>query len=113
MGEAVEPPAITRFGASNLEATGPAIDLVSQDDLPAAEKLNTDDDWIYPYPTDFVIQEKPIDEIKSLKASSPCERLATMLLTITGGCYWSWHCRNHCWSSASDQGPRHSIDYLR
>lgn len=70
MGEAVEPPAVTRFGQSNKDDPAQTIDLVAQDDLPAAPDLNTEDDWTYPYPTDFVIQEKPIDKIKPLKVST-------------------------------------------
>lgn len=71
MGHAVDPPAVTHFGQDNLDAAGPAIDLVAQDDLPPAESLKNDDDWVYPYPTDFQIQEHPIDEIRSLKVGIP------------------------------------------
>lgn len=69
MGHAVNPPAVTHFGQDNVEAAGPTIDLVAQDDLPPAESLKNDDDWVYPYPTDFKIQERPIDEVRSLKVS--------------------------------------------
>ena len=68
MGDAVDPPAaVTHFGQDNVEAPGPAIDLVAADDLPPSESLKNDDDWAYPFPTDFKIQEKPIDEIRQLK----------------------------------------------
>lgn len=69
MGEAVEPPAITHFGKGNVEASGPTIDLVAEEDLPPAEPPKSDDDWVYPWPTNFEIQEKPIDEVRSLKVS--------------------------------------------
>lgn len=69
MGEAVEPPAVTRFGQSNKDDLARTIDLAAQDDLPAAPDLNTEDDWTYPYPTDFVIQEKSIDENRPLKVN--------------------------------------------
>ena len=68
MGKAVDPPAVTHFGQENVNASGPAIDLVAQDDLPAAQKLD-EDDWVYPFPTDFKIKEKAIDEIRPLKVS--------------------------------------------
>jgi hypothetical protein len=67
MGDAVDPPAaVTHFGQDNVEASG-AIDLVAAEDLPSTESLKNDEDWVYPYPTDFKIQEKPIDEIRQLK----------------------------------------------
>lgn len=31
---------------------------------------NAQDDWTYPYPTDFKIEEHPIDEIRPLKVRS-------------------------------------------
>ena len=71
MGDAVDPPApaaVTHFGQDNVEAAaGPAIDLVAADDLPSTESLKNDDDWVYPWPTDFKIQEKPIDDVRQLK----------------------------------------------
>jgi hypothetical protein len=67
MGDAAEPPAITHFGRDNLNASGPVIDLVAEDDLPPKDSLKSDDDWVYPFPTDFKIQEHPIDEIRPLK----------------------------------------------
>jgi hypothetical protein len=67
MGDAAEPPAITHFGRDNLNASGPVIDLVAEDDLPPTDSLKSDDDWVYPFPTDFKIQEHPIDEIRPLK----------------------------------------------
>jgi hypothetical protein len=68
MGDAVDPPAaVTHFGQDNVEASGPAIDLVAAEDLPSTESLKNDDDWVYPHPTDFKIQEKPIDEVRRLK----------------------------------------------
>jgi hypothetical protein len=69
MGHAVDPPAVTHFGKDNVEASGPVIDLVAEEDLPPAERLKNNDDWVYPFPTDFKIQEKPIDEVRSLKVS--------------------------------------------
>jgi len=72
MGDAVDPPAaVTHFGQDNVEAAGATIDLVAADDLPTAESLTNDDDWVYPFPTDFKIQEKPIDEIRPLKVAFP------------------------------------------
>jgi hypothetical protein len=68
MGDAVDPPAaVTHFGQENVEASGATIDLVAADDLPPAESLKNDDGWVYPYPTDFKIQEKSIDDIRQLK----------------------------------------------
>jgi hypothetical protein len=67
MGDAAEPPAITHFGRDNLNASGPVIDLAAEDDLPSTDSLKSDDDWVYPFPTDFKIQEHPIDEIRPLK----------------------------------------------
>jgi hypothetical protein len=68
MGDAAEPPAVTHFGRDNLNASGPVIDLVAEDDLPPpTDALKSDDDWVYPFPTDFKIQEHPIDEIRPLK----------------------------------------------
>jgi hypothetical protein len=67
MGDAAEPPAVTHFGRDNLNASGPVIDLVAEDDLPPTESLKSDDDWVYPFPTDFKIQEHPIDEVRPLK----------------------------------------------
>ena len=70
MGDAVDPPAaVTHFGQENVEASGPTIDLVAAEDLPSAESLKNDDDWVYPFPTDFKIQEKPIDEVRQLKVT--------------------------------------------
>lgn len=71
MGDAVDPPAVTNFGQDNVElpAAAPTIDLVAEDDLPPAESLKTDEDWVYPWPTNFEILEKPIDEIRPLKVS--------------------------------------------
>jgi hypothetical protein len=70
MGDAVDPPAaVTHFGQENVEASGATIDLVAADDLPPAESLKNDDDWVYPYPTDFKIQEKSIDDIRQLKVN--------------------------------------------
>jgi hypothetical protein len=70
MGDAVDPPAaVTHFGQENVEASGATIDLVAAEDLPPAESLKSDDDWIYPFPTDFKIQEKPIDEVRQLKVA--------------------------------------------
>ena len=69
MGDAAEPPAVTHFGRDNLDASGPVIDLIAQDDLPPANPSKSDDDWVYPFPTDFKIQEYPIDEIRPLKVS--------------------------------------------
>jgi hypothetical protein len=69
MGDAAEPPAVTHFGRDNLNASGPVIDLVAEDDLPHTESMKSDDDWVYPFPTDFKIQEHPIDEIRPLKVS--------------------------------------------
>ena len=70
MGDAVNPPAaVTHFGQENVEASGATIDLVAAEDLPTAESLKSDDDWIYPFPTDFKIQEKPIDEVRQLKVA--------------------------------------------
>lgn len=69
MGEAVDLPAATHFGEGNVNAPGPTIDLVAQDDLPATKKPEDDDDWDYPYPTDFKIQERAIDDIRPLKVS--------------------------------------------
>lgn len=113
MGEAVEPPAVTRFGQSNIDGSSPVIDLVAQDDLPPAEKLETEDDWDYPYPTDFVIQEKPIDDHKSLKVSMQLgQNMIRHLLTVAGSRGWSWNCWHHCWCLAANQSTRHSIDYI-
>lgn len=70
MGDAVDPPAVTNFGQDNVEVpAAPTIDLVAEDDLPPAESLKTDEDWTYPWPTNFEIQEKTIDDIRPLKAS--------------------------------------------
>ena len=70
MGDAIDPPAaVTHFGQENVEASGPTIDLVAAEDLPSAESLKNDDDWVYPFPTDFKIQEKPIDEVRQLKVA--------------------------------------------
>lgn len=74
MGEAVDPPAITKFGKGNVEAAGPTIDLVAEEDLPPAQSLKTDDDWVYPWPTNFEIQEKPIDEVRQLRVSLATQR---------------------------------------
>ena len=67
MGDAAEPPAVTQFGQDNIDASSPVIDLVAEDDLPPTDSLKSDDDWVYPFPTDFKIQEHPIDEIRPLK----------------------------------------------
>jgi hypothetical protein len=65
MGDAVDPPAaVTHFGQENVEASGATIDLVAAEDLPPAESLKSD-----PFPTDFKIQEKPIDEVRQLKVA--------------------------------------------
>lgn len=70
MGDAVDlPAAVTHFGQENVEASGTTIDLVAAEDLPPAESLKNDDDWVYPFPTDFKIQEKPIDEVRQLKVA--------------------------------------------
>lgn len=70
MGDAVDPPAaVTHFGQENVQASGATIDLVAAEDLPPTESLKNDDDWIYPFPTDFKIQEKPIDEIRQLRVA--------------------------------------------
>jgi hypothetical protein len=70
MGDAVDPPAaVTHFGQENVEASGTTIDLVAAEDLPPAASLKNDDDWVYPFPTDFKIQEKPIDEVRQLKVA--------------------------------------------
>jgi len=34
---------------------------------PLIELDTSQDDWVYPYPTDFKIHEHPIDEIRELK----------------------------------------------
>lgn len=70
MGHAVDPPAaVTHFGQENVEASRTTIDLFAAEDLPHAESLKNDDDWVYPFPTDFKIQEKPIDEVRQLKVA--------------------------------------------
>jgi hypothetical protein len=76
MGDAVDPPAVTHFGQDNVEAGGPVIDLVAEDDLPPAETLKNDDDWVYPFPTDFKIQEKTIDDVRPLKVGIIATRLS-------------------------------------
>jgi hypothetical protein len=75
MGDAVDPPAVTHFGQDNVEAAGPVIDLVAEDDLPPAETLKSDYDWVYPFPTDFKIQEKTIDDIRPLKVGTTVKHL--------------------------------------
>lgn len=40
------------------------------EDLARGVFLSTDDDWVYPHPTDFKISEHPIDEVKTLKVCS-------------------------------------------
>jgi hypothetical protein len=70
MGDTIDPPAaVTHFGQDNIEAPGTTIDLVAAEDLPPAGSLKSDDDWVYPFPTDFKIQEKPIDEVRQLKVA--------------------------------------------
>ena len=60
MGDAIDPPAaVTHFGQENVEASGPTIDPVAAEDLPPAESLKNDDDWAYPFPTDFKIDPCP------------------------------------------------------
>jgi hypothetical protein len=76
MGDAVDPPAATHFGQDNVEAAGPVIDLVAEDDLPPAESLKNDDDWVYPFPTDFKIQEKTIDDVRPLKVGITTKHLS-------------------------------------
>lgn len=34
---------------------------------PAPANVETKDEWVYPYPTDFKLSEKPIDEHRDLK----------------------------------------------
>lgn len=82
MGEAVEPPTVTHFGQSSKDDPAETIDIIAQDDFPVAPDLNTEDDWTYPYSTDFVIQEKPIDEIKSLKVRTTHLRLKLLVPDI-------------------------------
>ncbi|KAK4497848.1 hypothetical protein PRZ48_010503 [Zasmidium cellare] len=39
------------------------------EDLARGVFVSTDDDWVYPHPTDFKISEHPIDEVKTLKVA--------------------------------------------
>ena len=38
--------------------------------LPGAEEVEDDEEWGYPYPTDFKISERPIDDIRHLKVGT-------------------------------------------
>jgi hypothetical protein len=113
MGDAADIPAATHFGRDNLNASGPVIDLVAEDDLPRTDSLKSDDDWVYPFPTDFKIQEHPIDEIRPLKVGIIELFSRWTLLMAAGGGNWSRHRWDHCWSALADQGPRHTVDYFR
>lgn len=114
MGHAVDPPAVTHFGQDNVEASGPTIDLVAAEDLPSTEPLKNDDDWVYPYPTDFKIQEKPIDEVRQLKVCFTAHSSTEgPWLTIAGGSDRSWYRWYYCRRAAPKKGPWRPADYFR
>jgi hypothetical protein len=54
---------------------GPSVAVVetTQDELPHVVEINKDvseEDWVYPYPTDFVLGDHPIDDVRELKVST-------------------------------------------
>lgn len=52
---------------------GVAVVETGQDALPDAAEINKDvseENWVYPYPTDFVLGEHPIDDVRKLKVSA-------------------------------------------
>jgi hypothetical protein len=75
------------------------------------EQNGTQDDWQYPYPTDFKIHEHPIDDIRELKVSMTeywrvdCQpHLCLLFSGRCNRCRSGWH---YCWSTPPGQGARH------
>jgi hypothetical protein len=53
--------------------TGVTVVETSQDEPQDVVEINKDvseEDWVYPYPTDFVLGDHPIDDIRELKVST-------------------------------------------
>lgn len=56
----------------NEKQPGVAVIETAQDELAEAVETNKDvseENWVYPYPTDFVLGEHPIDDVRELKVS--------------------------------------------
>lgn len=55
------------LGTSTLEPTQTLAD--SMKPTPQTQQTETEDEWVYPYPTNFKLSEKPIDEHRDLEVS--------------------------------------------
>ena len=45
------------------------IEKGSTSSISSSNAVAADDEWVYPYPTEFKLTEKPIDEIRELKVA--------------------------------------------
>jgi hypothetical protein len=65
---------------------GPSVAIVetAQRELPDVVEINKDvseENWVYPYPTDFVLGDHPIDDVRELKVSTTLKEEDHTLLT--------------------------------